>query len=101
MTPESLSDKLRAIGHRDVEGVQMTSEESHERAQQMAYLSMPTPSDRFRSAQADYLRTAYRPTLGQRVGAWLATMWQRCWLPIVFMVFTTLFAIGAAWSVAP
>ena len=93
-SPQSLSDKLRAIGHRDVEGVQMTSEESHERAQQMAYLSMPTPSNRFRSAQADYLRTAYRPTLLQRAGAWLAALWNKCWGGILCIVATSFFALG-------
>ena len=78
----------------DISRVQMSSEESHERAQQMAYLSMPTPSDRFRSAQADYLRAAYRPTLLQRAGAWLAALWSKCWGGILCIVATSFFALG-------
>lgn len=93
-TPASLSAKLAAVDHRDVVGIQMTSEEATERAQTLAYLH-GEPQERYERARAVYLRELYgRPTWRDRIGVMLATLWHKCWGGLVLIVVTTFLTIG-------
>jgi hypothetical protein len=83
-TAQTLASKLESVGHVSP-SIQMTPEESRNRARDLCQLDDDEGMRRYLRARDAYLAEIAAPTWKDKVGMWLQVLWHKCWTHLVFI----------------